>query len=114
MKYTNTSNYPRYQTSENVLCLNEDNIPLADQWLFSLFQSVVFFLLNAKLIGDSVLVECYEKKLQEIGTVKSLVAIQLVGYMHLIDPIALLWATVSKGTTGPANFFRITYARFCS
>ena len=46
------------------------------------------------------------KKLQGIGTVRSLVAIQLVGYMHIIDPIALLWATVSKGTKGPANFFQ--------
>ena len=61
-----------------------------------------------KPICGSVLLECYEKnkKLQGIDTVKSLVAIKLAGYMHLIDPIALLWATVSKETTGSANFFQ--------
>ena len=31
MTYINTSKYPRYQTSENVLCLNEGNIPSEDQ-----------------------------------------------------------------------------------
>ena len=44
MKYKNTSKYPKYQTSENALCLNEDNIPSADQHIISLFQSVVLFL----------------------------------------------------------------------
>ena len=46
-----------------------------------------------------------KKKLKGISTVKYLVVIQLEWYMHLIDPIALLWATVSKGTTGLATFF---------
>ena len=76
MKYKNTSKYPRYQTSENVLCLNQDNIPSADQQIITLFQSVVLFL-NEKTIGDSVLLEYYEKnkQLKEISIVKSLVAI---------------------------------------
>ena len=60
MKYKNTSKYPMYQTSENVLCLNGDNIPSADQQKFSLFESVDLFL-NEKTIGDSVLLESYEK-----------------------------------------------------
>ena len=61
MKCKNTSKYPSYQTSENVLCLNKGNIPSADQQIFSLFQSVFLFL-NEKPIGESVLLECYEKK----------------------------------------------------
>ena len=62
MKYKNTSKYPRYQTSENVLCLNEDNTPSADQQIISLFQSLVLFL-NENPIGDSVLLEYYEKRI---------------------------------------------------
>ena len=86
--------------------LNKDNVPSQDQQICSLFQSVNFFL-NEKPIGDSVLLEFYEKnkKPQGIGTVKPLVVIQLAGYIHLKDHIAPLWATVLKGTTGPANFF---------
>ena len=38
-------------------------------------------------------------------------AIQLAGYMHLIDPFSSLWETVSKGITGPVTFlFRIRKA----
>ena len=43
------------------------------------------------------------KKLKGIGTVKYLLVIQLEGYIHLVDPIALLWASFSKGKTGPAK-----------
>ena len=66
--------------------------------------------LNKKPIGESVLLECYEKtkQLKGIGTVKLLVSILLAGYMHLIDPIGLLWSTVSKGTTGPTAISRAT------
>ena len=60
-KYKNTSKYPRYETSKNVLCLNEDNIPSGDKQILSLFQSLFLFL-NKKTIGDSVLLECYEKQ----------------------------------------------------
>ena len=69
--------------------------------------SIRSFVSQWALIGDSVLLECYEKakKLKGISTVKSLAAIELAGYMHLIDPIESLWATVSKWATGPATFF---------
>ena len=50
MKYKNSSKFLRYQTSENILCLNDNNIPSPDQQIISLFQSVVLFLNENKLV----------------------------------------------------------------
>ena len=100
------SKFQRYQMSNPLTCSQRKDIDRTNMLIQKLHDTVIIPLKHAFVSEENILeVHNNLKQIKGIGTVKSLVAIQLSGVLQLTNPVVALWSTIEKGGTGSYQFF---------